>query len=221
MSPKKTPSEASMNVQTVPIDLLRPDPRNPRNNSGAIAAVAESIRQFGFRVPIVVNAENEIIAGHTRYRAALTEGITEVPCVVADDLTDEQQAAFAVAENRTSDFSFFDTDKLGDFVADIPDDMLAAFNVDAILSPEVDEEEVTGEVKNPTKREGLDLAPFEKYQYVTIICRTEHDYINLLDSLDLEDKQKRYVDGNIKRGSSYGRVIEYPDFLEKVREDRV
>lgn len=210
-----------MSVQMVPTDLLRPDPKNPRNNGGAIAAVAESIRQFGFRVPIVVNAENEIIAGHTRYRAALSSGISEVPCVVADDLTDEQQAAFAVAENRTSDFSFFDTEKLGDFVADIPDDLLAAFDVDAILSPEVDEEDVSGGVKNPTKREGLDLSPFEKYQYVTIICRTEHDYINLLDSLDLEDKQKRYVDGNIKRGSSYGRVIEYPEFLEKVREDGV
>jgi len=70
--------------------------------------------------------------------------------------------------------------------------------------------------KEPEKRNGLDLAPFEKYQYVMIVCRTEHDYLNLLARLDLEDKQKAYVDGVLKRGSSTGRVIEYPAFLDRI-----
>ena len=209
---------SDLDVQSVPTADLIPDPNNPRNNSGAIAAVAESIRQFGFRVPIVISEDKGIIAGHTRYRAALMEGLETVPCVIADDLTEEQQAAFAVAENRTSDFSFFDTEKLADFVKDIPDDMLAAFDVDSVLMPPTAESEDVGSLKEPEKRQGLDLAPFEKYQYVMIMCRTEHDFLNLTEMLGLEDVQRGYVEGNLKRGSSWGRVIEYPLFLERLRD---
>lgn len=209
---------AEHNMQMVEVNDLVPDPKNPRNNSGAISAVAESIRQFGFRVPIVVNGENEILAGHTRYRAAIMLGMDEVPCLIADDLTEDQQAAFAVAENRTSDFSFFDTEKLAEFVADIPEDLLVAFDVDAVLAPPEPDEDLGGSGKEPEKRQGLDLAPFEKYQYLTIICRTEFDYSNLLSRFELENPQKRYVDGVLKRGTSYGRVIEYPDFMQKLEE---
>ena len=207
-----------MDVQMVDVDDLRPNPNNPRANDGAIAAVGESIRQFGFRVPLIIGKDNLIIAGHTRYRAAIIEGMEKVPCVVADDLSEEQQAALTVAENRTSDFSFFDIEKLGEFVEDIPEEMLAAFDVDTLLHGLDEEEAAQSSDKAPEKRQGLDLAPFEKYQYVMIMCRTEHDYLNLTQRLGLEDTQRRYVDGVLKRGSSYGRVIEYPEFLERMKE---
>lgn len=211
-----------LDVRMVPTAQLMPDPGNPRNNTAAVSAVAESIRQFGFKVPLVIDGDNGIIAGHTRYRAALMENIAEVPCVVADDLTEDQKHAFAVAENRTSDFSFFDTEKLSDYVQDIPEELLAGFDVDSLLSaPTSEEDEGVGAVKEPEKRAGLDLAPFEKYQYVMILCRTDHDYMNLTEKLGLENPQKRYVQGNLKRGSSYGRVIEYPEFLEKLREEEL
>lgn len=207
-----------MDVQMIDVDDLRPNPDNPRANDGAVSAVAESIRQFGFRVPLIVGKDNLIIAGHTRYRAAILEGMEKVPCVVADDLSEEQQAALTVVENRTSDFSFFDIEKLGEFVEDIPEEMLAAFDVDVLLHGLDEEEQATSKSKEPEKRQGLDLAPFEKYQYVMILCRTEHDYLNLTQRLGLENLQKRYVEGVLKRGSSYGRVIEYPDFLERMGE---
>src|SRR5262245_55575261 len=95
---------------------LRPDPKNPRQNSGAVEKVADSIREFGFRVPLVVNGENVILAGHTRFAAAALLGMDKVPCVVADDLTEEQQRAFNIADNRVSDFAFWDVDKLADLV---------------------------------------------------------------------------------------------------------
>lgn len=217
--PQKPSPNSDMAIQMFDLESLVPDPDNPRVNSGAISQVAESIRLFGFRVPLVVNSEGKIIAGHTRYRAALMLGMEKVPCVLADDLTQAQQDAFAVAENRTSDFAFFDVEKLTAFVSDIPPELLAAFDIDAVLTTGFgDDDSDPTSTKEPEKRAGLDLAPFERYQYVMILCRTEHDYLNLLDRLGLEDKQKGYVEGVLKRGSSYGRVIEYPQFLERMSE---
>lgn len=203
-------------IRMVKVSDLRPDPDNPRVNSGAVAYVVESIRQFGFKVPIVIGTDNLIRAGHTRYRAAVQLGLHEVPCIDASDLTEDQQRAFAIAENRTSDFAFFDLPKLGEVMQDIPLDLLAGFDIDALITPQDEEDKEQGSKGTPEKRPGLDLAPFERYQYVMILCRTEFDYTNLLTRLGLENTQKRYVDGALKQGASYGRVIEYPDFLDKV-----
>ena len=218
---KKQVPSGDMTIKMFDVESLIPDPDNPRVNTGAVSQVAESIRLFGFRVPLVVSADGNIIAGHTRYRAAIMLGIESVPCVMADDLTQEQQDAFAVAENRSSDFAFFDVEKLSTFVTGIPPELLAAFDIDAVLTGGPDDaepDELT--VKDPEKRNGLDLAPFERYQYVMIACRTDHDYLNLLDRLGLEDKQKAYVEGVLKRGSSYGRVIEYPEFVDRISQEK-
>lgn len=209
-----------MQVRMLELESLVPDTNNPRVNSGAISQVAESIRLFGFRVPIVVNSENKILAGHTRYRAAILLGMDKVPCILADGLTEEQQSAFAIAENRTSDFSFFDTDKLRAFSEGIDASLLASFDIDMLLSNSInDEDETVKSNAEPEKRKGLDLVPFERYQYVMILCRTDFDYVNLIERLGLEDKQRAYVEGTLKQGSSYGRVIEYPDFVERMKED--
>ena len=73
---------------------------NPRNNESAIEAVANSIKEFGFKVPIVISKNNVIIAGHTRLKASLKLGLKEVPCIVADDLNDEQIKAFRLARSE-------------------------------------------------------------------------------------------------------------------------
>lgn len=201
-------------IKLVPIADIRPNPDNPRVNSGAVAAVSESIRLFGFRVPLVLDGDNMILAGHTRYRAALNLGLTEVPCMDGSDMTKEQAEAFAIAENRTSDFSFFDLPKLAEVMVEIPADLLAAFDMDVLITPE-EEEDKAKKSGDAEKRRGLDLAPFEGYQYVMILCRSEFDYTNLLARLKLENVQKRYVDGALKQGASYGRVIEYADYVER------
>jgi hypothetical protein len=91
---------------------IHPYEDNPRDNQDAIASVANSIRTFGFRVPIVVNGEGEIIAGHTRYQAALRIGLTEVPCIVASNLTDDQVAQFRIIDNKVSELARWDMDLL-------------------------------------------------------------------------------------------------------------
>lgn len=84
------------------ISEIRPYENNPRKNISAIDGVAESIKNFGFRVPIVIDTNDVIVCGHTRYLAAIQLGMTALPCVVADDLTPQQIKAFRIADNSTA-----------------------------------------------------------------------------------------------------------------------
>ena len=79
-----------MNILQLPLEEVHPYENNPRKNDNAVDAVAASIRQYGFLVPLVISADHEIITGHTRYKAAGRLGLPTVPCVIADELTDEQ-----------------------------------------------------------------------------------------------------------------------------------
>lgn len=90
------------------VSELVPYERNPRLNDKAVEACAESIRQYGFKVPIIVDRNGVIVAGHTRLKAAKLLKLDEVPVIVADDLTDEQVRAFRLADNKVSDFSIWD-----------------------------------------------------------------------------------------------------------------
>jgi site-specific DNA-methyltransferase (adenine-specific) len=94
------------------ISELIPYINNPRRNDKAIDAVASSIKNFGFKNPIIIDSKNEIVAGHTRLRAAEKLGMNSLPCVVADDLTDSQIKAFRIADNRVSEASEWDNDLL-------------------------------------------------------------------------------------------------------------
>ena len=95
------------------IEELIPYENNPRNNDAAVPMVAESIKEFGFKVPIIIDKDNVIIAGHTRLKAAKMLGIKEVPCILADDLTDEQAKAFRLADNKVAELSEWNFEKLG------------------------------------------------------------------------------------------------------------
>lgn len=101
-----------MQIVEKKLDELREYENNPRNNENAVAAVAASIKEFGFKVPIVIDAAGVIIAGHTRAKAAAELGLATVPCIVADDLTDEQIRAFRLADNKTGELAGWDFEKL-------------------------------------------------------------------------------------------------------------
>lgn len=110
-----------MEIINIPISALREYERNPRRNEDAVQAVANSIQEFGFKVPVVVDAENTILAGHTRLKAAALLGMEEVPCIRADDLTPEQARAFRLADNKTGELALWDFDKLEDELAAMQD----------------------------------------------------------------------------------------------------
>lgn len=85
---------------------------NPRFNDKSVDKVAASIKEFGFKVPIIIDENNEIVAGHTRFKAAQQLQLTKIPCIVADDLTPKQIKAFRIADNKVSEFSTWDEEKL-------------------------------------------------------------------------------------------------------------
>jgi DNA modification methylase len=97
---------------------------NPRNNDAAVEAVANSIKEFGFKVPIVITKDNVIIAGHTRLKASLKLGLSSVPCIVANDLTEAQIRAFRLADNKTAELATWDFTKLEAELEQIEMDML-------------------------------------------------------------------------------------------------
>ena len=90
------------------IHELIPYEKNARKNDKAVPLVAKSIEQFGFKVPIVIDRNNVIVCGHTRYKAAHALGIEEVPCIIADDLTDQQIKAYRLADNKVAEVSKWD-----------------------------------------------------------------------------------------------------------------
>ena len=94
------------------VEEIRPYENNPRNNNEAVAKVAASITDYGFRVPIIIDSNNIIVAGHTRYKAALKIGCESVPCIVIDDLTPEQIRAYRLIDNKTAEYSSWDFEML-------------------------------------------------------------------------------------------------------------
>lgn len=107
---------------------LIPYVNNPRKNDKAVNAVAESIRQFGFNVPITVDKNGEIATGHTRLKAALKLGMTQVPVIELTELTPEQIRAWRLVDNRTSEIAEWDFDKLAEELQKIQNIDLSAFD---------------------------------------------------------------------------------------------
>ena len=110
-----------MKVVQRPIDELKPYDKNPRQNDDAVSAVAESIREFGFRQPIVVDPDDVIICGHTRFRAAQQLELKKVPVHVATDLTPEQIRAYRIADNKTGELATWDMELLPIEIAELQD----------------------------------------------------------------------------------------------------
>lgn len=104
--------EAVIQIVYLPIEEIREYENNPRDNEKAVAAVARSIKRFGVRSPAIIDKDNVLIAGHTRIKAAKQLGMTEFPCVRADDLTKNQAKAFRLADNRMQEDSQWDTEAL-------------------------------------------------------------------------------------------------------------
>jgi len=159
----------SMEIESISIDQLKPYKNNPRLNDKAVAGVKESISQFGFKIPIVIDKNNVIVCGHTRFKASQELGLKEIPCIRADDLTDEQIKAFRIADNSVASVTEWDVGKLAIELEDIQIDM-SSFNLDLSslndldLSDEneIDDEGWYGDERERTnKAYNLDLIDYE------------------------------------------------------------
>ena len=136
------------NVEYRPLSMITPYKNNPRFNDNAVEAVANSIKEFGFKVPIVVDKDGVIVTGHTRLKAAKKLGLKEVPVIVASDLTSEQIKAFRLADNKTAELAEWDETAL-----QIELDTLSSIDMNQFGFEELEEltEEFTPESKYTTK----------------------------------------------------------------------
>lgn len=122
-----------MELKSVNINDIKPYEKNPRKNDESVKYVVNSIKEFGFKVPIVLDKKNVIVCGHTRYKAAMEIGMTEIPCIYADDLTDKQIKAFRLADNKVGEYSFWDDDLLGGELSELLDFDMTDFGFEDAL----------------------------------------------------------------------------------------
>lgn len=142
-----------MEIVTKKIEELKPYENNPRFNDDAVEYVANSIKEFGFKVPIIIDKNGVIVAGHTRYKASLELGLKEVPCIVADDLTDEQVKAFRLADNKVAEKSEWDFELLNEELENILDIDMSQFDFNKMEDIDIDNffEETDEKEKEPKK----------------------------------------------------------------------
>lgn len=175
-----------MQIDLINIKDIIPYENNPRNNDEAVEPLANSIKEFGFKVPLVITKENVIIAGHTRYKAAQKLNLKSVPCIIADDLTEEQVRAFRLADNKVGEIATWDYNALNFELENILDlDMtMFDFEIEEIEDTFGTDFELPNEDKPQTRTITLSLAE-EQYQiamkcidYITDNNLIVHDFDN-------------------------------------------
>ena len=133
-----------MTVIYKPIEEIKEYENNPRNNDTAVDFVAESIEKFGFKVPLVIDENGVIITGHTRYKAAKKLGMKEVPCIIADDLTEEQVKAYRLADNKVAEKAEWDFELLVEELNGIEGIEMSEFGFSSLESIDLDGYEPSG-----------------------------------------------------------------------------
>ena len=163
----------NMEIFEIKLDSIKPYENNPRIIERAIDKVAESIKEFGFKVPIIVDKDNVIVAGHTRLEAAKKLGLETAPCIKADDLTPEQIKAFRLADNKVAEFAIWDAEKLEFELAQIETINMGYFGF------EESENEAEGEPEFETER----TLEYEPEFGGIVICQDEEEKKKVLKKL--------------------------------------
>lgn len=203
-----------MQIKQISVKDIKPYEDNPRYNDEAVQYVKESIKQFGFKVPMIITSDGVIVTGHTRYKASLELGYTEVPCIIADDLSEEQVQAFRLADNRVSEIAEWDEGLLFQELQEMGkvfDIETFGFNLDEFEIKLSDEEEVKKEEPEIKFTEEL----LEENNYVVLFFNNSVDWLQALSLFDLEPvKALDSKEGYKKVGT--GRVINGADALQKI-----
>ena len=202
-----------MNIVSVSVHDIKPYKKNAKlHPQEQVEHIANSIREFGWQQPIVLDKNKEIIIGHGRFEAAKSLGMEEVPCVYADNLTEEQVKALRLADNKTNE-SPWEKGLLEDELQTILDINMEDFGFvfeeekEQKVEPEVEFTEVLG----------------EEHNYVVLYFDNEVDWLQLASILDVEGKMNLSTrkDGRIGKNMkriSIGRVFNGAKALERMRE---
>lgn len=177
-----------MDLLEINIKELIPYENNPRKNDKAVEQVANSIKEFGFKVPIVIDKDNIIVAGHTRLKAAKKLGLDKVPCIVADDLTEDQINAFRLADNKVAEMAEWDFDKLEAELANISMDMFEFGFEDLAqqLEPEVVEDDFNEDLPDEPKAKLGDIYQLGRHRLMCGDSTSVTDIDKLIDGAHIE-----------------------------------
>ena len=208
-----------MNIVEVPIGDLRPYGNNPRMNDVAIKYVKESIEKFGFKVPLVIDTHNVIVCGHTRFEAAKLLKMESIPCITADDLTEEQIKAFRLADNKVAEFAEWD-----DFKLDLELDQLNEMGFDMEPFGFFDETEEDAEKEKKTEDKAIasmELNEFEHYDYLVFVFDNKNDFITACNTFNIQrvrgngPKHNKIGLGRCVRGSKLAEALRLADGGDK------
>ena len=189
-----------MKITEKRLEDIRPYDNNPRLNDKAVPAVAESLKEFGWQQPIVIDRDGVIVAGHTRYKAALELGWKTAPCKYADELTPEQVNAYRLADNKTAELAEWDAEKMAEELAKCADFDMSAFGFDMSELTQDEDVEVTDDEydvqihEKPTVKRG-DIYELGNHR---LMCG---------DSTSTEDLEKLLGGGHIRIYHSPARHI--------------
>lgn len=178
-----------MNIVIMNIGDIKPYEKNPRKNDAAVKYVQESIKQFGFKVPIIIDKDNVIVAGHTRYKAAKKLKMKEVPCIVADDLTDEQVKAFRLADNKVAEMAEWDFDLLADELDELFDFDMSVFGFEEETTEEeteVVEDDFDAELPEEPKAQLGDIYVLGKHRLMCGSSTSFEDVEALIDNAKID-----------------------------------
>jgi len=209
-----------MQIINKPIGELKPYENNPRINDKAVDAVAASIKEFGFKQPCVIDTENVLICGHTRLKAAQKLGLSEIPCILADDLTDDQIKAFRLADNKTAELAEWDFSLLDVELADIDLDMSEFgfdFEIEGIGSDEIIEDDVPEIPEEPQAKLG-DIYQLGDHRLMCGDALNQEEIDKLLDG---EKCELTFTDPPYQLETKGGGILKRANSMEQIQQNGV
>ena len=200
------------------ISEIKPYEKNPRINDNAVDDVANSIKEFGFKVPIVIDKNNIIVAGHTRLKASKKLGLKEVPCIIADDLNEEQIKAFRLADNKVSEKAEWDFDLLNEELDDILNIDMSDFGFEKTMEEKVKEAKENGDVE-------FAEVLGEEHNYIVLYFDNDVDWLQAETLFDIKPVKcgSTRKDGKITKNMQrigIGRVLNGSEAINKILENK-
>ena len=192
-----------MNIVKLKVSDLIPYINNPRNNENAVDKVASSIKEFGFKVPIVIDKNNVIVNGHTRLLASKKLGLEEVPVIVADDLSDAQIKAFRIADNKVSEYASWDEELLKLELEQLEDMNFSMSEFDLNLEYDIFNEEIDDKKDEEVEIEFTEEL-LEKHNYVVLYFDNEIDWLQAETLFDIRTVKAKNEGREMK---GIGRVL--------------
>jgi len=196
----------NLKIEYLKVEDLIPYVNNPRDNKVAVDKVANSIEEFGFKNPIIVDQDNVIVAGHTRLLASKQLGLEEVPTIRVKDLNSEQIKAFRLADNKTSEFAEWNENLLELELLGIDDIDMSKFGFEL---EDTEEKEKTRQ----SNLKSMPLKAFEHYDYLVFVFKNQQDWLNAVNKFKIERVNSGY--GKTKK-VGVGRVLDGKRLLEEV-----